>query len=176
MPGNNKLIQIWIDLPDAGYQETLQATVLLKSLYQIQEIPFISEQVNYLDVVLCKSTAKTPRLVMDIVKPSGYLTKHIMFAEHVSITKKSECIRPFLQNGAAYRRSGLRAFSISIPPEANAAKIEEYILELRQSGLLSDENHKSVGALEQTMRHLTYLMGQIPKLQNGRLMEAELDI
>lgn len=173
---NNQLVQIWIDLPGEDYRETLQATPLLKSLYQIQEIPFISEQISYLDVVLCKATAKTPLLVMDIVKPSGYLTKHIMFAENVSTAKVSECIRSFLQNGAAYRRSGLKAFSISIPPEANVAKIEESVREFRESGLLSDENHKIIGSSEQAMRHLTYLMGQIPKLQNGRLVETELDI
>ncbi len=46
---DNQPVQIWIDLPGKDYQETLQATPLSKSLFQIREIPFVTDQVNYND-------------------------------------------------------------------------------------------------------------------------------
>jgi hypothetical protein len=176
MPLDNQLVQIWIDLPGRGYQETLQATPLSKSLFQIREIPFITDQVNYMDVVRCQEVGETPRQVTEVIKSSGYSTIHLMFAENMPKESISQCIRMLLQKGATYRRSGLRAFSINIPPEVDKSSITEYLEQLKQSGLLSEENHDGIGAAEQAMRHLDYLMGKRPKLQDGRVPETEFDL
>ena len=176
MPLNNQLVQIWIDLPGRGYQETLQATPLSESLFQIREIPFITDQVNYMDVVRCQEAGETPRKVTEVFKSSGYSTIHLMFAGHTPKELISQCLRVLLQKGATYRRSGLRAFSINIPPEADRSSITGYLEQLKQSGMLSDENHDAIGAAEQAMRHPDYLLGRRPQLQDGRVPETELDL
>lgn len=176
MPLDNQLVQIWIDLPGRKYQETLQAIPLSKSLFQIREIPFIADQVNYMDVVRCQEAGETPRKVIQVFKSSGYSTIHLMFAEHTPRELISQCIRVLLQEGVTYRRSGLRAFSINIPPEVDRSSITGYLEQLKQSGMFSDETHDAIGAAEQSMRHLDYLMGKRPTLQDGRVPEAELDL
>jgi hypothetical protein len=176
MPINNQVIQIWIDLPNGEYQETLQATPLSKSLFQIREIPFISERVNYMDIVRCQASGETPRLVTGVFKSSGHLTIHLMFAENTPKELVGQHIRVLLQKGATYRRSGLRAFSINIPPEADKSSITKYLARLEQSGLLSHESHEGIGAAEQSRRHLDYLLGKLPNLQDGRIPETELDL
>ena len=176
MPLNNQLVQIWIDLPGREYQETVQATPLSKSLFQIREIPFITDQVNYMDVVRCRDAGEAPRKVIEVFKPSGYSTIHLMFAEHTPKEQIGQCIRTLLQKGATYRRSGLRAFSINIPPEADRSSITGYLEQLKQSGMFSNENHDGIGAAEQARRHLDYLMGKRPMLQDGRVPETEFDL
>ncbi len=176
MPLNNQLVQIWIDLPGREYQETLQATPLSNSLFQIREIPFITDQVNYLDVVRCQEVGDGPRKVIEVFKSSGYSTIHLMFAEHAPKEQIGQCIRVLLQKGATYRRSGLRAFSINIPPEADRSSITGYLEQLKQSGMFSDENHDGIGAAEQARRHLDYLLGKRPVLQDGHVPETEFDL
>jgi uncharacterized protein DUF4265 len=176
MPLNNPLVQIWIDLPGRGYQETLQATSLSESLFQIREIPFITDQVNYMDVVRCQAAGETPRKVTEVIKSSGYSTLHLMFAKHTPIERISQCVRVLLQKGATHRRSGLRAFSINIPPEADRSSITGYLEQFKQAGMFSDENHDGIGAAEQAGRHLDYLMGKRPMLQDGRVPESEFDL
>ncbi len=176
MPLNNQLVQIWIDLPGREYQETLQATPLSKSLFQIREIPFIADKVNYMDVVRCQEDGETPRKVTEVFKSSGYSTIHLMFAEHTPKELIGQCIGVLLQKGVTYRRSGLLAFSINIPPQADRSSITGYLEQFKQAGMFSDENHDGIGAAEQAKRHLDYLMGKRPKLQDGRVPETELDL
>lgn len=172
----NQLVQIWIELTGREYQEMLQATLLSESLFQIREIPFITDRVNYMDIVRCQEAGETPRKVTEVVKPSGYSTIHLMFAEDTPKELIGQCIRALLQKGVMYRRSGLRAFSINIPPEVDRSSITGYLEQLKQSGLFSDENHDSIGAAEQARRHLDYLMGKRPTLQDGRVQETEFDL
>ena len=172
---NNQPVQIWIDLPGREYQETLQATPLSESLYQIREIPFITAQVNYMDIVRCQEAGETPRKVTEVFKSSGYSTIHLTFAEHTPKPLIGQCIRALFQKGVTYRRSGLRAFSTNIPPEADRSSITGYLEQLKQSGLFSDENHDGIGAAEQARRHLDYVMGKRPALQDGRVPETEFD-
>ena len=176
MPLNNQLVRIWIDLPGRDYQETLQATPLSKSLFQIREIPFMADQVNYMDVVCCQEDGETPRRVTEVFKSSGYSTIHLMFAEQTPKELVGQCIRVLLQKGATYRRSGLRAFSINMPSESDRPSITGYLEQLKQSGMFSDENHDGIGAAEQAMRHLDYLTGKRPTLQDGRVPETEFDL
>lgn len=173
---NNQLVQIWIDLPGRKYQETLQATPLTNALFQIREIPFATDQVNYMDIVLCQEAGEEPRKVIEVFKSSRYSTIHLMFAEHMSKELIGQCIRVLLQKGVTYRRSGLRAFSINIPPEADKSSITGYLEQLKQSGIFSDENHDIIGASEQAGRHLEYLMGRRPTLQDGSVPETEFDL
>jgi hypothetical protein len=176
MPINNQIAQIWIDLPNGDYQETLQATPISTSLFQIREIPFMSERVNYLDIVRCLASGETPRLVTEVVKSSVNSTIHLFFAENTPKEVVSKHIRVFLQKGATYRRSGLRAFSINVPPEADKSSIDKYITQLDFYGLLSHESRDGIGAAEQSRRHLDYLLGKRPVLQDGRVPETDLDL
>jgi uncharacterized protein DUF4265 len=176
MPLKNQLVQIWIDLPGREYQETLQATLLSESLFQIREIPFITDQVNYMDVVRCQEPDETPRKVTEVVKSSGYSTIHLMFAEHTPKELIGQCIRVLLQKGVTYRRSGLRAFSINIPPEADRSSITGYLEQFKQADMFSDENHDGIGAAEQASRHLDYLIGKRTTLQDGYVPETEFDL
>ena len=173
---DNELVQIWVELPGKDYEETLQATPLANSLFQIREIPFIVDHVNYMDIVRCQESAETPRAVTKVVQPSGYTTIHLMFAENTPNETIAKCIRVLRQEGATYRRSGLRAFSINVPPEANKSHISEYLAQLQQSGILSEESRDGIGAAEQSLRHLDYLMGKRPVLQDGHRPETELDL
>ncbi|GEM_PF-4059693 len=174
MPINNQLVQIWIDLPGKDYQETLQALPLEKPLFQVREIPFISNQVNFMDIVSCNESTDCSRLVTGVIKPSGYSTLHLMFAQNELKETIGECIRMLLQTGVTYRRSGLRAFSINIPPEIDRSSIDEFVKQLRGKGILSDEDRDGIGAAEQSVRHLDYLLCRHPKLQDGHLPETEL--
>jgi hypothetical protein len=176
MPINNQVVQIWIDLPNGEYQETLQATPLFKSLFQIREIPFMSERINLMDIVRCYESCETPPTFTEVVKSSGNSTVHIYFAENTPKEMVSLHIRTLLQKGATYRRSGLRAFSINIPPEADKSSIVNYIAQLDKSGLLSHESRDGIGAVEQSRRHLDYLLGKRPILQDGTVPETELDL
>ena len=171
---NNQLVQIWIDLPGKDYKETLQAAPLEKPLFQVREIPFISNQVNYMDIVDCKESTDCSRLVMGVIEPSGYSTIHLIFAQSELKETVGECIHAFLQTGATYRRSGLRAFSINIPPESDRSSINEYVRQLREKGILSNEDRTGIGAAEQSIRHLDYLLGRNPKLQDGHLPETRV--
>jgi hypothetical protein len=174
MPINNQLVQIWINLPGKDYQETLQAKPLEKPLFQVREIPFISNQVNFMDIVYCNESTDCSRLFTGVFKPSGYSTLHLIFAQSELKETVGDCIRMFLQTGATYRRSGLRAFSINIPPETDRSNINEFVKQLREKGILSDEDRDGIGAAEQSVRHLDYLLGRHPKLQDGHLPETEL--
>jgi hypothetical protein len=176
MPFNKQPVQIWIDLPGRGYQETLQATRLSNSLFQIREIPFVADQINYMDIVRCEEGDGRPRQVVEVIKPSGYSTIHLMFAEHTPKEQIGQCIRTLLQKGATYRRSGLRAFSINLPPKVDRSSITGYLERLKQTGMVSNENHDGIGAAEQAMRHLDYLMGKRPTLQDGHVPETELEM
>ncbi len=176
MPLNNQLVQIWIDLPGREYLETLQATPLSKSLFQIREIPFITDQINYMDVVRCQEDGETPQKVTEVFKSSGYSTIHLTFAEETPKEMIGQCIRMLLQKGVTYRRSGLRAFSINIPPGADRSGIIGYLEQFKHAGMFSDENHDGIGAAEQAKRHLDYLMGKRPTLQDGRVPETELGL
>ena len=176
MSNKNQLVQIWIDLPGKDMQETLQATPISESLYQIREIPFITNDVNYMDIVHCKDDGDTPRLITEVTESSGYSTLHIMFAENTPKNKVRECISVFREAGATYRRSGLRAFSICIPPKANLLSVREYVEQLRSSGILVDESRNGIGAADQASRTLGYLIGKRPKLQDGSVPDSELDM
>jgi hypothetical protein len=173
---DSQLLQVWIDLPGRGYQETLQAAPLSKSLFQIREIPFITDRVNYMDVVRCQKAGGTPRQVTEVIKSGGYSTIHLMFAGHTPKELISQCIRTLVHKGATYRRSGLYAFSINILTEAHWSSITGYLEQLKQSGVFSDENHDAIGATDQARRHLDYLMGKRPTLQDGHVPETELDL
>jgi uncharacterized protein DUF4265 len=129
-----------------------------------------------MDVVRCQEADETPRKVTEVFKSSGYSTIHLTFAEHTPKELIGQCIRALLQKGATYRRSGLRAFSINIPPEADRSSITGYLEQLKQSGMFSDENHNGIGAAEQARRHLDYLMGKRPMLQDGRVPGTKFDL
>jgi hypothetical protein len=116
------------------------------------------------------------QLFTEVVRPSGYKTRHIHFLQETSKERICECIQEIVKKGAAYRRSGMIAYSINIPPEVNGTAIEVEIENWRQSGLLSNEDHSAIGAIEQSQRHLDYLLGRLPRLQNGRLADPELNI
>lgn len=103
-------------------------------------------------------------------------SSHPLFAEQTPKEQIGQCIRTLLQKGATYRRSGLRAFSINIPPEADRSSITGYLEQLKQSGMFSNENHDGIGAADQAMQLLDYLMGQRPTLQDGHVPETELDL
>lgn len=169
------LIQIWLDLPGKDFQEMIQAAALSAARYQVREIPFASNQVNYLDIVLCKAVGETPRLVMDVVRQSGYRTLPIMFAAGLLKKQVREHIQSLRQWGVTYRRSGLRAFSLSLPPDSDHVAVVAYIAGLRQAGALVDNERDGVIAAEMAYRNLHYLLREGIQLQDGLAPDAELD-
>ena len=167
MSAKRKYVQVWINLPGRRIQETLQARFISDSLFQICEIPFITSEVSYLDIVRCEDDGDTPRLITKVVKPSGFATRHIMFAQEIPKAVINKHIRVLTAGGAAYRRSGLRAFSISIPPTADFSSITEEIRLLSNANTLIRGDREGIELAEQASRILKYLMGKRPKLQNG---------
>jgi hypothetical protein len=127
-----------------------------------------------MDIVRCYESSETRK--PSKMSTSGNSTVHIFFAENTPKEIVSRHIRTLVQKGATYRRSGLRAFSINIRPEANKSSIVNYIAQLDISGLLSHESREGIGAAEQSRRHLDYLLGKRPMLQDGSVPETELDL
>jgi hypothetical protein len=170
------LIQIWLALPGKSLHETIQASPCGASIYQIREIPFYSDEVNYMDVVRCEARGDGPRLMTETIVQSGNRTLHIMFAENMPKDKVREYVQFLRQKGITYRRSGLRAFSLNIPPAVDLQTITDNIELLRRSGALSDEDRGSVFSAQQSWIHLQYLTGKHPPpLQDGQAPDGELE-
>lgn len=142
------LTQIWIKLPGRLSQESIQAKYLKESHYEIAEIPFIAKNINYQDVVRCEDVRDTPRLVVEVVIPSGNKTKQIRFGSNIDKNVIRDCILKLKTFGCTYRRSGLLAFSINVPPSVNITELNDYLKDLRSSKILVKTKRKEIGAVD----------------------------
>jgi len=176
MMTRSRLIQVWIDLPESERQETLQASFVAKQLYQIEEIPFETKEVNYKDIVLCEDKNNTPRLITKVVKPSGYRTLFVKFQNPISIDRIREKLVTLKQKGVTYRRSGTHAYSLNIPPDADIEAVLQHIEQLRISGTMIDDDREGLGAVESILSHLKFLMHENPKLEDGLGKDEDLGL
>jgi hypothetical protein len=151
--------------------------MIAKDIFQIQEIPFITNKLNYLDIVKCEQPTETkPRLFISVIKASGYKTYHVKFPNKVDNIMKRRIIMDLVEKGARYRRSGLQSFSISISPELILSGLTEEVLELLKVKHLENDSRREIGPAEQSLNHLNVLLGKLPKLQDGTADDPELGV
>ncbi len=117
---------IWIDLPDASFQETLDAKRLGNNLYQIYQIPFYAENLNQFDIVECKDIDEVKHEFVRVVKFSGYRTVHIEFSDLTTVETWLKYMHEIEHRGADWTNSG-RYFSISIPPDVEFNEFYEQL-------------------------------------------------
>ena len=116
-PTGPEYTYIWIDLPDASYQETIDAKKLGNSLYEILGVPFSAENLNQHDIVECKDIDEVKHDFVKVVKFSGDRTVHVEFPQETNSNMWLHHIQQLENMGADWTNSG-RYFSISLPPKS----------------------------------------------------------
>ncbi len=118
-------------IPELEISEIIYGTLIGDNCLEIMEIPFLSKDLNYGDLVRCKPFM--PDYVegyydfIEVIRFSGYTTIHVAFTQNVLLEEKKKIVSDLYQMGVLYRRAGLSSFAFSIGPGSNRRKAVEYI-------------------------------------------------
>jgi hypothetical protein len=167
--------QIWIAIPTYDFHETIYSSKIGDGLYLNEEIPFITNKINYRDVMVCGKEENGKIFFIQIAKTSGYTTIHTMFSREVEHSQKTEIIKELLDLGVHFRRSGLLAFSFSIDPGEKSIMASNRINRLMEENIITPDNREIIGPIVQAETGLHFLLGKKTNLHNGLYNDPEMN-
>jgi hypothetical protein len=135
---------IWVDLPDAIFQETLDVIIIDSKIFQILQIPFYAENINQFDIVECKLEEKNKYVLDKVIKRSGYKTIHLIFSDETN----QDIWRLYMEEleilAIQWTNSG-KYFSISIPPSTDYDKVIQILYRwIRENKINIEAINKSI--------------------------------
>lgn len=138
------LEKIHIDLPNhwATGGEAMWATPLGNDLYRIENVPFFSYGLNFLDIVHATPDNDNENEIPEIrkvVTPSGRRTYRVMFSKDVSREKQVELLESLEQYDASYERADKISVAIDIKPTGDHIAVYDRLDTFLIQGLLSFE-------------------------------------
>jgi len=136
------LEKIHIDLPNhwATGGESMWATPLGNDLYRIENVPFFSYGLNFLDVVHATpdNEDQIPE-IRKVVTPSGRKTYRVMFKKDVSREEQVELLESLEQYDASYERADKINVAIDIKPTGDHIAVYDQLDAFENQNLLSFE-------------------------------------
>jgi hypothetical protein len=122
MDNEPQLVKIVIDLPDGDmgiYGEGVWAKPLGNDLYQVENSPWHSREINYQDIVraLAPAADKKP-VVQAIVSRSGHRTIHIVLLP-AGEEQRDVVLQRMRELGATWEGANSKLFAIDFAPEVD---------------------------------------------------------
>lgn len=126
----------WISLGAEG----MWATPLGKNLYRIENIPFYSYDLDYLDIVMAieDDPEEWPKFVR-VVTPSGHRTLRINFANLLEEKKKNVILSRLEAMDVEWEGSDAFYHALSVPPDVSIDAVREVLDEEQAQGTLTYE-------------------------------------
>jgi hypothetical protein len=116
--------------------ESMWAERLGDGLFRLDNVPLFAEDANADDIIRAEIGDQGVLEFQERVESDGQTTVRVIAASEVV-----EAVLEFLlKNGAEYETSpyeDIGYFSVSVPPDADWAKVEAYLSNLEDSGVLS---------------------------------------
>jgi len=133
MDSESKFVKIVVDIPDGDlgvFGEGLWAKPLGSDLYEVQNSPWHSREINYADIVkaIAPSEDKNPVFV-SIERRSGHKTIQIILLEEGQV-HKDEILKELAARGASYENANGKLFALDFSPGVDWALSRAYLDDL----------------------------------------------
>jgi hypothetical protein len=134
-------VKIRVPLSDEyeAESETFWAIPLGDALYEIQNVPMLAEGLHVLDVVRCDEEPGHLPIVREVVRPSGYRTIGIMFADEASQDERVDVLYDLAKLRVMGERATESIFYMAIAPDVDIVAICDYLDTKANQGLLAYE-------------------------------------
>lgn len=121
---NRQLAKILYIIPegeeDEGSAESLWAYSLGEQLYELQNIPIYTENLNIGDVVRCHESAEELPVIDKLAQKSGNRTLRVIFREEASAEDAVDLvIMPLAEKGIDYEKAVQRHYMFNVPVNAD---------------------------------------------------------
>jgi hypothetical protein len=134
-----ELVKIVVDLPDAEDGvggEGLWAAKLGDDLYDVQNLPWHTLEINYRDVVRAIAPSEDMRPVfVEVVHRRGHRSIHVIFFDEAN-SHKDEVLARIKELGATYEGADSRLFAFDIKPEVDFDDVADYLNVCLENGWL----------------------------------------
>jgi hypothetical protein len=142
MATEERLVKLYVDLPEGETVggESVWARPLGGDLFEIQNVPFVADDLHFNDVV--RAVAPDPHSrpqVREVVRRSGHRTVRVLFAEHVSPRQQQEILGALDELRAGYERGTRRLVAVDVRPEGDYFGVCAYLGRCARAGLLEYE-------------------------------------
>ncbi len=135
-----KLIKILYIVPDgeesAGEKEILWAHKLGKHLYELQNIPFYSFDLNVEDIVRCDEPLFNMPIIRALIKRSGNQTLRVVFGDETPDDTCIDIMWELNQRSIASEKADHKRFMFNVPPEGDYVWARGFLKEKEDQGLL----------------------------------------
>ncbi len=135
-----KLVKILYIVPDgeegAGEEEMLWAHTLGKQLYELQNIPFSSFDLNVEDIVRCDERLFAMPIIREVVKRSGNQTLRVIFKTETSDDICVDIMRELKQRNIFSEKVTHKQFMFNIPPESDFSWVRDFLKEKENEDIL----------------------------------------
>lgn len=137
----DNLVKVYVDLPNhwATGGESFWAKPVGPDLYELENAPFYSYGLNYLDVVRAVENNEGLLEVSEVVKSSGHRTLRIFFGSSLDESGQQELLVELMTLDVSFERADDRYLAIDVHPEADYDEVCDKVWQLQQSGLLDYE-------------------------------------
>lgn len=142
---SNELVKICINLSANSIKsETVWAKPLGGDQYEIRNSPFFAYGVHFRDVVRAASEIPGEILkLIDVVRPSGYRTIRVLFAEEVNEFERVDMIASLGSSGVSYENADGLFFALSVEPNGNYKAVCNQLQIWKQEEKLEYEANKT---------------------------------
>nr|WP_244981585.1 DUF4265 domain-containing protein [Corallococcus exercitus] len=128
---------------DTQSVETLWATPLGQERYRLENSPFFTYRVSWLDVVEARPDAQGQLTFQRVVEKSGHRTVRVILQDVTS-----PAATPFLdglkQRGCSYEGFQPKLLSIDVPPEVRLDEVTRYLNEQRVQWEAADPTYEDL--------------------------------
>lgn len=135
-----KLIKIRYVIPEgdayAGRAEILGAHSLGDHLYELQNIPFYAEHLNFEDIVFCDESDDSLPVINRLIKRSGNKTLRIAFTDEAPDKKCVDIIWKLAKRKILYEIATHKGYMFNIRPEDDYEWTLNFLKAKEAEGLL----------------------------------------
>ncbi len=133
---NPHLVKVRLPTEVSPYEgETVWARKLEGDLYEVRNIPWLRDDINFLDVIRCRPDDPFPVFV-EVAKPSGHRTLYIVFAPSATDEIRGEALEEMNRLVGYVEKANSDAWLVDVNPEGDYDSAIRYLDGLRASGYL----------------------------------------
>lgn len=113
--------------------ETVWARPLERGLYEVRNIPWLRDDINFLDVIRCRQDDPFP-VFIEVAERSGHRTLYVVFRPSASDRFRSEALQELNRLVGNVEKATSDAWLIDVNPKGDYDAVIRYLDNLRASG------------------------------------------
>ena len=121
---------------DGGDREILWAHSLGSGLYELQNIPFYSFDLNVEDVVRCDESFFQMPVIKDIVSQSGNRTLRVIFSDQATDDFCVNTILTLKEKNISSEKASFKRYMFNIPPDVDYNWVKDFLKQREKQDLL----------------------------------------